>query len=537
MQNTPRHTEFYDRLGISFNDDREQIDRAYRKLASQYHPDRANNETEQLEYADRFRKITQAYETLTDPRLRQRYNRWGEEALKVDTVETPKFNRSARSSAGVGAGTGAGAGSGIGGRSSDRSANFTRNMVAARLRKKMRVPEPVSEPVELTGRISLADAYTGKELILRFEQHKFCVTCQGVGALEQEDCDNCDGSGKTVNIEHISNSSIRRCEKACAECAGQGVKILKKCLKCHGSKTTKSMSQVIVQVPPGVQNKTIYQFDEEGHQRLPHHTKSEVVVKIEINHNTRFYRRKNNLYHHMKIELVESLCGGTRTIETLDGRQLVLTFKRTVQSESVYMIRREGMPDPTNPQIKGDLIIKFSVHLPGRVTDSVKQEIERLIGMPKSVKLPKIKETARPVDLLTYDGSFVSQGDLTDPERVAAEEKKIREQYGVIHTVDSKGRTSTTLPNGVNITTDGNTRNINIYNDIDPASLAGVPGLEGIDFSAIANAAAMGAASAASSASASFNQYQDQDQGGDYDQGFGGGGYNTRSSNKSCPQQ
>uniref|UniRef100_A0A671QCK5 DnaJ homolog subfamily A member 2 n=1 Tax=Sinocyclocheilus anshuiensis TaxID=1608454 RepID=A0A671QCK5_9TELE len=347
-------TKLYDILGVSPSASENELKKAYRKLAKEYHPDKNPNA------GDKFKEISFAYEVLTNPEKKDLYDRYGEQGLReggcggggMDDIFSHIF--------------GGGLFGFMGGQGRSRNGGRRRG-------------EDMVHPLNQGGKS---------------------------GAVQK--CTACRGRGMRIMIRQLAPGMVQQMQSVCTDCNGEGEVISEKdrCKKCEGKKVIKEVKILEVHVDKGMKHGQKITFGGEADQAPGLEPGDIVLVLQEKDHET-FRREGNDLHMTHKIGLVEALCGFHFTLKHLDGRQIVVKYPagKVIEPGSVRVVRGEGMPHYRNPFEKGDLFIKFDVQFPDNnwLSPEKLSELEDLL--PTRADPPVISGDAEEVDLQ----EFVSQ--------------------------------------------------------------------------------------------------------------------------------
>ena len=297
-----KETKFYDVLGVTPDASDAQMKSAYRKGALKHHPDKnAHDPTA----AEKFKEISHAYETLSDPQKRQLYDQYGEEGLE----------QGGAGGGGMAAedlfaqffGGGGGFGGMFGGGMRDTGPKKART-------------------IHHVHKVSLEDIYRGKVSKLALQKSVICPKCDGRGGKEGavKTCSGCNGQGMKTMMRQMG-PMIQRFQTVCPDCNGEGETIREKdkCKQCNGKKTIIERKVLHVHVDKGVQTGTKIDFRGEGDQ-MPGVQPGDVQFEIEQKPHPRFQRKGDDLFFHAEIDLLTALAGGAIYIEHLDDRWLTV---------------------------------------------------------------------------------------------------------------------------------------------------------------------------------------------------------------------
>ncbi|XP_040276213.1 dnaJ homolog subfamily A member 4-like [Bufo bufo] len=328
-----KETGYYETLGVKPDATPDEIKKAYRKLALKYHPDKNPNEGE------KFKLISQAYEVLSDPKKRDLYDQGGEQAIKEGGLSGGNF-------------------------SSPMDIFDMFFAGGGRMNREKRGKNVVHQLS-----ISLEELYNGGSRKLALQKNVICDKCEGRGGKKGavEKCSACKGRGVQIHVQQIGPGMVQQIQTMCSECRGEGERINPKdrCKQCNGNKVVREKKILEVHIKKGMKDGQKIVFHGEGDQE-PGLEPGDVVIVLDQRDHELYQRQDANLIMKMEISLVEALCGFKRTIETMDGRTLLITSLpgEVVKDGHLKCIQNEGMPLQRDPFEKGLLIIQFSVTFP-----------------------------------------------------------------------------------------------------------------------------------------------------------------------------
>lgn len=351
--------DYYEVLGVEKNAAEDQIKKAYRKLAAKYHPD-VNHEADAEE---RFKEINEAYEVLSDPDKRARYDQFG--FAGVD----PNFNPGGAGGnpfGGFGGFSGFGDlgdlfGDFFGGRSSGRSANGPRS------------GENLSAQVDLT----FEEAAFGVEKELNIPRVETCDVCGGSGAApgtRPETCSRCRGTGQVRTQQSFMGMTMQS-TTACPDCGGSGTIIRTPCSRCKGKGRIKRTKRIKVSIPAGVDNGQSVRVRNEGNAGANGGPNGDLLVAVRIRPHELFTRQGSDVYCEMPISFAQAACGAEIEVPTLDGKVRYMVPEGT-QTGTTFRLKGKGIPY-VGYKNRGDQFVKVVVETPTHLTKEQKELLRK----------------------------------------------------------------------------------------------------------------------------------------------------------------
>lgn len=346
--------DYYQILGVPKNASKEEVKKAFRKLASKYHPDKKTGDEA------KFKEISEAYSILSDDKKRAEYDTYGR----------------SYSAGGQNANWG-GFQAGFGGQGmefdlNDIFENFG-DMFGGGFKQSRRQSRgnDVSVDIEL----SFKEAVFGTARTLKLVKNNVCVTCTGSGAKagsEMTTCTTCNGNGKIRETRQsiLGNFTTVR---ECGICHGQGKVPKDKCADCHGTGVRRSEDMVNITVPGGIENGEMIRMTGRG-EAIPGGTPGDLYIKIHVAAHTSIVRDGNNLVNRLSVKLSDALLGASYTIETLDG-PVTIKIPEGVKHGEMLRIKGKGVPQSGS---RGDFMVKVSIDIPQKLSRNARKLIEEL---------------------------------------------------------------------------------------------------------------------------------------------------------------
>ena len=371
--------DYYEVLGVSKNATAEELKKAYRKLALQYHPDRnpGNKEAE-----EKFKEAAEAYEVLSNPEKRQRYDQfgfagmsgaggYGGQGMSMDDI----FSHFGDLFADFGFGDlfGGGFRSGFGG---SRSGSLRERGSSIRV------------PLKL----SLQDIEKGVKKKIKVKKDVVCDHCHGSGSEDgnTETCPTCKGHGQVLRTVSSLFGQMQTAS-TCPTCGGTGTVIKNKCSHCHGNGIVKGEEVIEIDIPAGVGEGMQLTLRGKGGAGPHNGVNGDLFVLIEEEPHPDFDRDGSNLIYNLFISVTDAILGTEAEVPTVSGKVRVKINPGT-QSGKVLRLRGKGLPN-VNSYGSGDLLVNVNVWIPKKIS---KEEERTLQGLSKSENFkPKPTEDDR----------------------------------------------------------------------------------------------------------------------------------------------
>jgi molecular chaperone DnaJ len=335
--------DYYEVLGVDRNASTDDIKRAYRKMAMKYHPDR-NPGDEEAE--SKFKEAAEAYEVLSEPQTRQRYDQFGHEGLRG--TSSHDFSRMdigdifSMFEDIFGGGLG-----GMGGGRRRRGGPSRGYDLQTRL--------------ELT----LEDAATGVQRDVEFTRMDRCETCSGSGAkpgTQPETCQTCGGQGQVM-----MRQGFFQMVRTCPECSGSGKFIRDKCSDCGGSGQKPRQRLISVTIPAGIQEGQAVRVPGEGEPSQNGGPPGDLHVAVTVADHPLFEREGQTLVMRMPISFAQAALGAELKVPTIDGEEVSVTIPRGSQHGDTLTVRGRGMPSLRSGD-RGEMILVLLIEVPKKLT-------------------------------------------------------------------------------------------------------------------------------------------------------------------------
>ena len=351
--------DYYDLLGISKTATAEEIKKAYRKKAIQYHPDKNPGDKKAEEM---FKKVSEAYEVLKDPQKRATYDQFGHDAFTQ-------------------AGAGSPGGGGFGGFHDPADifrevfgagGGIFEQMFGGRGRHSGPPGAQDGDDLRYDLQISLQDAAKGLEKEISFRKAVSCTRCHGNGAEPGSTpgtCPMCHGSGQVRQ-----GKGFMIFTQTCPTCRGTGIKIDKPCTKCHGEGRTLEEVKVKVRIPPGVDTGSRLRSVGNGEAGIHGGQPGDLYVIIHVQPHEFLERHGNDLLCEIPIKFTLAALGGSIEIPTL-FEKATLKIPAGTQSGTTFRLKNQGMPS-LRGNSKGDQLVRVHVEVPKNLTSKQKKILQ-----------------------------------------------------------------------------------------------------------------------------------------------------------------
>lgn len=343
--------DYYEVLGIGKDASAEDVKKAYRKLARQYHPD--VNKAADAE--DKFKEVKEAYDVLSDDQKRAAYDRYGH----VDPNQ----------------GFGGAGGQDFGGFGDI----FDMFFGGGGGRRDPNAPQRGND-LQYTMTIEFKEAVFGKETEITIPRTESCDTCHGSGAkpgTKPETCSVCRGSGQQEVVQNTPFGRIVN-RRACTNCSGTGRVVRERCAACHGSGKVKKQRKINVRIPAGVDEGAQIRISGEGEAGVRGGPPGDLYIVLRVKPHDFFERDKDDIYCEVPLTFAQAALGDEIEIPTLTEK-VKLKIPAGTQTGTYFRLKGKGVPR-LRGYGQGDQHVKVTVVTPTNLSEEQKELLRQLSG-------------------------------------------------------------------------------------------------------------------------------------------------------------
>ncbi|MBP6926547.1 MAG: molecular chaperone DnaJ [Candidatus Pacebacteria bacterium] len=353
--------DFYETLGVAKGASKDEIKKAFHKMAHKYHPDKKDGN------ADKFKEVNEAYQTLSDDKKRQQYDTYGQ---TFDGAGGP----------GPG-GFGGFGGQGFGGFDSQQFdfgdiGDIFSEFFGGGGGGRSGGGKPRGSDISTEITIPFTESIFGSTRMLVINKTSTCDTCKGKGAKPGTDtitCDRCNGNGQVREVKRSILGSFTTVQE-CSKCHGSGKIPKEPCTTCKGSGVHRKEERIDLNIPAGIENGQMIQLRGMG-EAASHGTTGDLYVKVRVERHKTITREGANLRSTLSISLTDALLGATHKVETLDGI-VDLTIPAGATFGEILRIKNKGVP--TGKSSRGDFLVHLDIELPKKLSGKAKKIVEEL---------------------------------------------------------------------------------------------------------------------------------------------------------------
>ncbi|MBI2442111.1 MAG: molecular chaperone DnaJ [Lentisphaerae bacterium] len=376
--------DYYEVLNVSRNASEDEIKKAYRKLALQYHPDR--NPSNKKAAEEKFKELSEAYEVLSDPQKRQAYDQFGHAGLK-STFGPGGFNfdrdfthtADLRDIFGDLFGESSNIFDQFFGRQAGRRSAADRNRATR------------GADLRFDLEIDFEASVFGQEHEINLPISESCSACNGSGAEpghRKETCKHCNGQGVVV-----TTSGFFHVQQDCPSCGGRGEIITHPCRGCRGTGLVRNRKRLSIKIPPGVETGSRLRLSGKGEGGARGGPPGDLYVVLHVRPHRIFQRQGNDLFCEVPVPLNVALLGGEIRAPTLDG-WASLKLPPGTESGKLFRLRGQGAPG-LGDEIPGDLHVRVVVEIPKALSGAQKRKLQEFIDSCAADQYPERREFER----------------------------------------------------------------------------------------------------------------------------------------------
>jgi molecular chaperone DnaJ len=367
-------TDYYELLGVGRSASADEIKKAYRKLAMKYHPDKNQGDTAA---EAKFKEISEAYEVLSDPGKRQRYDQFGHDGMKSTFGPggfdfSRDFTHAADLQDILGSLFGGGGGM------------FDDFFGGGGSRRRSRTGPQRGNDLRFNLEIDLEEAAFGSEREVSLPISEECSDCKGSGmakGAKPETCRHCGGRGSVV-----SGGGFFQVRQTCPVCGGAGTMVTNPCGSCQGTGRTKVKRRLTLKIPKGVDSGSRLRLSGKGEGGVRGGPAGDLYVVMHVRQHELFERRENDLYCEIPIPLHLAALGGELQVPTIDG-YAKLKLSPGTENGKVYRLRGRGLPD-VDGYGRGAMHVRVVLETPVKLSPAQKKLLKGLGGLDSDKNYP-----------------------------------------------------------------------------------------------------------------------------------------------------
>ncbi len=349
-------TNYYETLGLAKGASKDEVKKAFRKMAAKYHPDKKTGNEE------KYKEVTEAYAVLGDEKKKAEYDTYGQ-----------SFNGSGQAGAGFGGFDFSQFQQGFGGQGAEFDINdiFENFGFGGQRQQKQR-----GRDVSIDINLKFEEAIFGVTRKLLITKNNTCEHCTGSGAKKgsgTESCSTCGGQGK-IRENRQSIMGAFTTVRECSVCHGSGDIPKEHCGYCAGAGLARTEEEISIKIPAGIQNGEVIRMTGRG-EAVRSGEPGDLYVKVHVEQHATIKREGNNLNTKLPIKLTDALLGATYSVTTLDGT-VDIKIPAGITHGELLRIKEKGVPNERNG--RGDFMVKISVEIPKKLSRKARKMVEEL---------------------------------------------------------------------------------------------------------------------------------------------------------------
>ncbi len=356
--------DYYEVLGLSKGASEDELKQAFRKLSRKYHPDFNPGDKEAEE---KFKEINEAYEVLSDPDKKARYDQFGHAGVD------PSYG-------GGGFGGGFSGGFGDMGDISDIfSSFFGGGFGSGSSARSVNAPRR-GQDIQTNVNISFMEACFGTKTDININRMEKCPDCGGSGAeagTSPETCPECHGTGQ-VKVTQRTPFGMISSQKACSRCGGKGKVISSPCHKCHGNGRVSVSKNITVDIPAGIDDEQTIRISGQGHGGINGGPAGDLHVTVSVRPDAIFERDGYDVHTEMPITFVQAALGAEVTVPTIDGT-VKYTIPEGTQPGTIFRFKGKGIKK-LNRSERGNQFVHITIEVPSNLTKKQKDLLKEFDG-------------------------------------------------------------------------------------------------------------------------------------------------------------
>ncbi|APH55791.1 Chaperone protein DNAJ [Granulibacter bethesdensis] len=341
--------DYYATLGVARDANADELKKAYRKLAMQYHPDRNPGDHEA---EAKFKDVSEAYDVLKDEQKRAAYDRFGHAAFENG---------------------GGGGGGGFGGFQEGGLGDIFDQMFGDFMGRRGGAPRTGSD-LRAAVEIDLVEAFNGTKATLRVPTRVTCESCHGTGSEDKnksaDTCPTCQGAGKVR-----AQQGFFVVERTCPTCGGAGRVIRNPCRVCQGAGTVSQERTLQISIPAGVEDGTRIRLSGEGEAGPNGTPPGDLYVHVAIRPHPIFQREGANIFCRVPLRMTQAALGGEIEVPVIDGTSAKVKIPAGTQSGEQFRLRGKGFSVLRSPA-RGDMYIQVNVETPQHLSKRQQELLE-----------------------------------------------------------------------------------------------------------------------------------------------------------------
>lgn len=352
--------DYYEVLGIQKGASDDEIKKAYRASVKKYHPDLHPDDKE---CEEKMKEVNEAYECLSDPDKKSRYDQFGHAGVD------PSY--------GGGGGFGGFSGFGDMGDIGDIfSSFFGGSSFGGGSRNNPNAPRR-GQDIQTSATIDFMDACNGKKLDIKISRMEKCPDCSGTGAAagsSAETCSECGGSGQ-VKVAQRTPFGMISSQRPCNRCGGKGKVISNPCPKCHGAGRVSTPKTINVNIPAGIDDGQTIQVRGQGHNGINGGPSGDLHITISVRPDPIFEREGYDITTEIPITYMQAVLGDEITVPCIDGK-VKYNIAEGTQSGTVFRLKGKGVKK-LNRSDRGDQYVKVYVEVPKNLNKTQKELLKK----------------------------------------------------------------------------------------------------------------------------------------------------------------